>query len=342
MNKDINEHNRGNESAPSTRRIYLEFEKPLEAIEEQIRELQDLRKSQKVDFGPEIRRLQQELDHAISRIYSDLSAWEIVQVARHPQRPRLGDYLDSFVRDFVELHGDRHFGDDRAIMTGLGRIGRDKVMVIGHNRGRTNEEKRASFCGCAHPEGYRKALKNMKLAEKYALPVVCLIDTPGAYPGIGAEERGQANAIATNMMEMARLRVPIVVAIIGEGGSGGALGIGIGDTLAIMEFAYFSVISPEGCAAILFKNADRAASAASALRLTSKHLLQLGVVDEIITEPHGGAHRNLHQAAHYLEKYLRKALHEVQTLGMDDLLEQRYQRLRQMGQFHILSEAVLV
>ncbi|MBN2209957.1 MAG: acetyl-CoA carboxylase carboxyltransferase subunit alpha [Sedimentisphaerales bacterium] len=341
MNKKFSEHIGENGQRQSARRIYLEFEKPIEAIENQIREFQDLSNSQKVDFAPEIRRLQQELDHTISRIYNDLSAWETVQVARHPQRPRMGDYLELLVRDFVELHGDKQYGEDRAIITGLGRIGRDKVMVIGHNRGRTNEEKRTSHCGCAHPEGYRKALKNMKLAEKFTLPVVCLIDTPGAYPGIGAEERGQAIAIAENIMEMTRLQIPIVCAIIGEGGSGGALGIGIGDRMAIMDFAYFSVISPEGCAAILFQNADRAASAASALRLTSKHLQRLGIVNEIIPEPHGGAHRNMHEAAHYLEQYLHRALHEVQQYDIDALIEQRYQRVRQIGHFQKIAEVIL-
>jgi acetyl-CoA carboxylase carboxyl transferase subunit alpha len=235
------------------------------------------------------------------------------------------------VKDFCELHGDRCFGDDRAIITGLGQIGREKVLFIGQNKGRNTKERIACNFGCPHPEGYRKALAKMKFAEKFGIPVVTLIDTPGAYPGIGAEERGQAQAIAVNLTVMSRLRVPIICIVIGEGGSGGALGIGVGDRIALLEFAYYSVISPEGCAAILWRDGEQAPQAAQALKLTSKDLLKLGLVDAAIPEPLGGAHRNVHDTIYNVEQYITKTLRDLKRLKIDSLLETRYKKLRSIG-----------
>ena len=310
----------------------LDFEKPLAELESQIVELDALQRAKGIDYAPEIRQLRNNLVKLTGKIYHHLSAWETVQVARHSRRPILADYIATMVKDFTELHGDRLFGDDRAMVTGFGRIGREKVMIVGHNKGRTTKDKVACNFGCAHPEGYRKALLKIKLAEKFNLPIVCLIDTPGAYPGVGAEERGQAQAIAQNMMEMSRLRVPIVCVVIGEGGSGGALGIGVGDRLAIMQYAYYSVISPEGCAAILWKSGDRAAQAAEALKLTSRDIVKLGVADNVIPEPLGGAHRNPHEAAHNLEAYLIKTVRDLRRCKIENLLENRYRKLRRIGE----------
>jgi acetyl-CoA carboxylase carboxyl transferase subunit alpha len=312
---------------------YLDFEKPLADLESQIAELQTLQTAKGIDYSPEIRQLRTNLVKLTTKIYENLTAWESVQVSRHPRRPLFWDYIAMMVKDFCELHGDRRFGDDNAMVTGFGRIGREKVMIVGHNKGRSTKEKVACNFGCAHPEGYRKALQKMKLAEKFHLPVVCLIDTPGAYPGIGAEERGQAEAIAVNMMEMSRLRVPIVCVVIGEGGSGGALGIGAGDRVAVMQYAYYSVISPEGCAAILWKSGDQAAQAAEALKLTAKDLLRLNVIDAIIDEPLGGAHRNPHEAAHNLEAFLIKSIRDLRRCKIENLLESRYRKLRNIGEF---------
>ncbi|MBN2376227.1 MAG: acetyl-CoA carboxylase carboxyltransferase subunit alpha [Sedimentisphaerales bacterium] len=330
-----NNINQGAESTiiKSNNNDWLDFEKTLAELSNQIVELQNLQKAKGIDYSPEIRQLRNNLVKLTTKIYDNLSAWETVQVARHPKRPLLQDYLKIIVQDFRELHGDRCFGDDRAMVTGIGRIGREKVLIVGHNKGRSTEEKVACHFGCAHPEGYRKALLKMKLAEKFQLPIICLIDTPGAYPGIGAEERGQAQAIANNLMEMSLLRTPIVCVVIGEGGSGGALGIGVGDRLAIMQNAYYSVITPEGCAAILWKTGEQAAQAAEALKLTAKHLLKFNVADQIIPEPLGGAHRNHHDAAHNLEMYLVNTLRDLRRCKMDNLLENRYRKLRRIGQY---------
>jgi acetyl-CoA carboxylase carboxyl transferase subunit alpha len=243
------------------------------------------------------------------------------------------DYLELVFDEFYELHGDKSFGDDRAIRSGFAKLDEYKVMVIGHQKGKTLKERNACYFGCAHPEGYRKALAKMKLAAKYKVPVICFIDTPGAYPGIGAEERGQAQMIATNMFEMSRLPTPVVCCVIGEGGSGGALGIGVGDKVAMLEFAYYSVISPEGCAGILWKSASFADQAAKALKFTSKDLLRLGVIDDVIEEPLGGAHRDHHQMAARLKMYLTRCLRELVTRSPDDLLNSRYDKFRRMGVF---------
>ena len=314
---------------------YLDFEKPLAELESQIAELQILQDAKGIDYSPEIRQLRNNLTKLTQKIYNHLSAWETVQVARHPKRPILEDYIELMVQDFRELHGDRCFGDDRAVVTGFGRIGRDKVMIAGHNKGRTTQEKVNCNFGLAHPEGYRKAMQKMKLAERFGLPIVCFIDTPGAYPGIGAEERGQAQAIAVNMMEMSHLRTPIICIVIGEGGSGGALGIGVGDRFAMMQYSYYSVISPEGCAAILWKSGEQAAQAAEALKLTAKDIAKLGVADHVIAEPLGGAHRNLHEAAHNIEGYLSKTIRDLRRCKIENLLENRYRKLRHIGEVEI-------
>jgi len=310
---------------------YLDFEEKVTDLDRQINELRRLSSTKGIDYSTEIRQLQKQQVAKMKRIYSNLTAWQTVQVARHPNRPVLTDYLNLMVKDFCELHGDRCFGDDRAIITGLGQIGTEKVLVIGQNKGKNTKERIACNFGCPNPEGYRKALAKMKFAEKFGIPVVTLIDTPGAYPGVGAEERGQAQAIAVNLIEMSRLRVPIICIVIAEGGSGGALGIGVGDKLAILEFAYYSVISPEGCAAILWRDGTQAPEAAEALKLTSKDLLKLGLVDVVIPEPLGGAHRNVHDTIFNVEQYIVRTLRDLKRVKIDNLLEARYGKLRSIG-----------
>ena len=310
---------------------YLDFEDKVADLDRQMNELRKLSSVKGIDYSDEIRSLQQRQVAELKRIYSNLTAWQTVQVARHPKRPLLSDYLDLMVKDFRELHGDKCFGDDRAIITGLGQIGRERVLIIGQNKGKNTTEKIACNFGCPNPEGYRKAIAKMKFAEKYHIPVVTLIDTPGAYPGIGAEERGQAQAIAVNLMEMARLQVPIICIVIGEGGSGGALGIGVGDRMAMLEFAYYSVISPEGCAAILWRDGSQAPDAAEALKLTSNDLYRLNLIDAIIPEPLGGAHRNVHDTVHNVEEYIVKTLRDLKRTTIDNLLESRYKKLRSIG-----------
>jgi acetyl-CoA carboxylase carboxyl transferase subunit alpha len=267
----------------------------------------------------------------VQKIYSSLGSWDRVKLARHPLRPLTSDYIDLIFENFMELHGDRVFADDRAIVTGFATLGGRKVFLVGHRKGRTTEARMACNWGCAHPEGYRKALQKMKLAEKFNLPVITIINTPGAYPGIGAEERGQAGAIAKNILEMSRLRVPIISVVIGEGGSGGALGIGVCDILLMLEYSYYSVISPEGCAAILWKNGEMAPQAAEALKLTAKDLYKLKLVDEIVKEPLGGAHRDPPKMAFVLRDRILKHLKNLEKLGIDELLELRYKKYRQIG-----------
>src|SRR5215204_5838730 len=314
-------------------RHVLEFEKPLARLEQQILELEALQQSKGVDYTKELRQLRNNYTSLLRKTYEKLSAWETVQVARHPQRPLFTNYLEMICRDFRELHGDRHFGDDAAIKGGLARLGGHKVMLIGHHKGSDTQERLQCYFGMAHPEGYRKALRCMKLAEKYGLPVVTFIDTKGAYPGIGAEERGQAESIARNLMEMSRLRTPIVSVVCGEGGSGGALGIGVADKVAMMEFAWYSVISPEGCSGILWKGNANAADAADALKLTSKDLRQYGVIDHVVPEPLGGAHSDPHSAAHNLEQYIAKTIRELKRFKIENLLERRYEKFRNLGEF---------
>jgi acetyl-CoA carboxylase carboxyl transferase subunit alpha len=316
----------------ATKNRRLTFERPIYELEVRLAEA-EARDDGSQPAAEEVRRLRRELAETKKRVYSQLRPWETVQVARHDDRPRTADYLDLLFDEFVELHGDKTFGDDRAMLTGFGKLDQYKVLLAGHQKGRTLRERQECNFGCAHPEGYRKAVAKMKLAAKYRLPVICLIDTPGAFPGVGAEERGQAQIIATSMMEMARLATPIICVVIGEGGSGGALGIGLGDKVAMFEHAYYSVISPEGCAGILWKSGKYAEQAAEALRMTSKDLLRLGVIDDVIEEPLGGAHRDLHQAAARLKMYLIKGIRELSSQPMDSLLAARYQKFRRMGAF---------
>jgi acetyl-CoA carboxylase carboxyl transferase subunit alpha len=312
-------------------RVCLEFEKPFAKLEEQIRAMEEDQQKRGVDLTTEIREIRKNLTAMIRKKYSALTPWEIVQVARHPDRPQTVDYVDAFVKDFKDIHGDRLFRDDLAVMCGLGRIAGEKVMIVGHRKGRDTREKVACFFGCAHPEGYRKAMRCMRMAEKYNLPVVSFIDTQGAYPGIGAEERGIAEAIAVNMREMSLLRVPIVGAVIGEGASGGYLGIGVADRLIMLEFAYCSVITPEGCAAILWRTAEKAPEAAQALRLTAKDLMEFKVIDEIVPEPLGAAHRMPREMSIALERRIGRHLRELKQLPVDTLLERRYEKLRRVG-----------
>jgi acetyl-CoA carboxylase carboxyl transferase subunit alpha len=310
----------------------LAFEQPIHQLEERIAAL-DATEPKSAELRDEIRVLRRELTDTIRRVYSQLDPWETVQVARHPDRPMLTDYINLLFDEFVELHGDKFFGDDRALRTGFAKLDRYKVLVVGHYKGKTLKERNECFFGCAHPEGYRKAMAKMRLAAKYRLPIICLIDTPGAYPGIGAEERGQAQVIAESMLAMSRLPTPIICVVIGEGGSGGALGIGVGDRVAVLQFAYYSVISPEGCAGILWKSHDFAPDAARALKLTSKYLQELGCIDDVIEEPLGAAHRDHHQMATRLKMYLTKALRELVDLPTDKLLANRYDKFRAMGKF---------
>ena len=310
----------------------LEFENDIADPENRIA-LLERETDRSGDIENEIRTLRLELVEQLRKTYSSLDAWQTVQVARHKNRPYTRDYLNLAFDDFVELHGDKHFGDDRAMLAGFAKLDRFKVMVLGHQKGRTYKERAACHFGCAHPEGYRKAMSKMRLAEKYQLPLICFIDTPGAYPGIGAEERGQAQVIAESMFKMSRLKTPVICIVIGEGGSGGALGIGVGDRVAVLQHAYYSVISPEGCAGILWKSHEHASKAAAALRFTSDDLLRLGVVDDVLQEPLGGAHRDHHQMASRLKSYLSRTLGELEAKTTDQLVDERYEKFRRIGVF---------
>ena len=309
----------------------LPFEKPILRLQRQIEEVEAAQVEAGRDYSSEIRQLRTQYVSLLMKTYQNLTAWETVQVARHPNRPLAGDYIERIVKNFVELHGDRRFADDKAVRCGLGRIGTEKVVLVAQHKGRDTKEKIACNFGCAHPEGYRKALRAMKLAEKFHLPVACLIDTQGAYPGIGSEERGVAEAIACNLREMSRLKTPIVCIVIGEGGSGGALGVGVGDRMAMMEYSFYSVISPEGCAAILWRTGEKAPEAAEAMKITAKQLKGLDVIDDIIPEPLGGAHRNTAEAASNLERHIVRTLRELKRVPIENLLKHRYERWRRMG-----------
>lgn len=313
--------------------VCLPFEKPIVELEKMILEMKESSNAD-VDLSSEVKSLEKKLEKSIHEIFQDLTPWQRVQVARHSLRPYTLDYIRYLITDFFEIHGDRRFSDDAAIVCGIGRWrGGDPICVIGHQKGRDTKENIERSFGSAHPEGYRKALRVMQLAEKGNMPILCLIDTPGAFPGVGAEERGQSEAIAVNLREMGEVKVPIIVAVIGEGGSGGALGIGVGDEIGVMENAYYSVISPEGCAAILWKETGRVTDAAEALKLTGKDLLKLGVIDAAIPEPLGGAHRDHAAAAENLAKFFQEALERVSKLSKKELLEERYQKFRKMGVF---------
>jgi acetyl-CoA carboxylase carboxyl transferase subunit alpha len=307
----------------------LEFEIPILEIESKLKSL--LAQPQDSTVEQSIRQLRRQWTETTKDIYGTLNPWQTVQVARHKDRPYTRDYLNLAFDEFIELHGDKFFGDDRAMLTGFAKLDRHKVMVVGHQKGRTYKERSACHFGCAHPEGYRKAMSKMKLAEKYGLPIICFIDTPGAFPGIGAEERGQSQVIAESMFLMSQLKTPIICIVIGEGGSGGALGIGVGDRIAMLQYAYYSVISPEGCAGILWKSHQFAPDAAQALRFTSRYLSHLGIVDDVIEEPLGGAHRDHQQMAARLKSYLLKTLGSLTNSSSEKLVERRYDKFRSMG-----------
>ncbi len=309
----------------------LPLEKPIYEIEDRISQLEAAPLG--AQQQEELRRLKRELVEVQKRIFGGLDPWQTVEVARHPNRPKTSDYLGLVFDEFVELHGDKSFGDDRAMLTGFAKLEQRKVMVIGHQKGTTLAERQACHFGCAPPEGYRKAMGKMRLAAKYGLPVICLIDTPGAYPGLGAEERGQAQVIAESMFLMSTLPVPIVCVVIGEGGSGGALGIGVGDRVAVLEHAYYSVISPEGCAGILWKSVDFKADAARALRFRAADLKEFGVVDAVIEEPAGGAHRHPRQMAARLKTWLVRSLRGLVDEPTERLVSDRYEKFRRMGVF---------
>ena len=312
---------------------FLDFEQPIAELESKIEELRYVQDDSALDISEEIERLQKKSKGLTKDIYAKLSPWQISQVSRHPQRPYTLDYLGSLFTDFEELHGDRHFSDDPAIVGGLARFNGQSVMVIGHQKGRDTKEKIYRNFGMPRPEGYRKAQRLMKLAEKYSIPIMTFIDTPGAYPGIDAEERGQSEAIASSLYLMAALRTPIVCTVIGEGGSGGALAVGVGDVTLILQYSTYSVISPEGCASILWKKADKAPEAAETLGITSSRLKSMGLVDKIISEPLGGAHRDPETMMLAMKKALTDSLRTLQNYSLDDLLKMRFERLMGYGKF---------
>ncbi|MGC1481041.1 MAG: acetyl-CoA carboxylase carboxyltransferase subunit alpha, partial [Chthoniobacterales bacterium] len=309
----------------------LDFEKPIAELEQKLEDMKKHLQGQAIDMDPEVQRIAARIEETRREVYSKLTAWQRVQIARHTQRPFFLDYIERAFTDFVELHGDRLFGDDASMPAGLATIGDRRCVVIGQQKGRDVKENLLRNFGSPHPEGDRKALRLMRMAEKFQLPVVCLIDTPGAYPGVGAEERHIGEAIAVNIREMMVLRTPIIAVVLGEGGSGGALGIGVADRVLMLENAYYSVISPEGCAAILWKHRKHAPEAAEALRINADALLEMKVVDGIVEEPLGGAHQDHAQAAEFLKASLEAGLAELSKIPMDDLLEQRYQKYRAMG-----------
>ncbi|AGB40392.1 acetyl-CoA carboxylase, carboxyl transferase, alpha subunit [Halobacteroides halobius DSM 5150] len=310
---------------------YLEFEKPLIELEEKINELNSFMQDKDIDLTDEVKRLEKRANNLREEIFSELKPWEILKIARHGERPTTLDYIDLICDEFVELHGDRTYGDDQALVGGIAKIDNMPVTIIGHQKGKTTKDNINRNFGMAHPEGYRKALRLMEQAEKFGRPIISLINTPGAYPGIGAEERGQAEAIAKNMMEMSGISVPIIVVITGEGGSGGALGIGVGDRVLMLEYTYYSVCSPEACAAILWKDANEAETAAKALNITAQDLLELGIIDSTIAEPPGGAHKNYERSAQLLKETIMQEISELQELDTATLLDNRYNKFRKMG-----------
>jgi len=309
----------------------LDFEKPIVELEKKIQDLKHFIADKKIDLSSEVKRLEDKLEHLKKDTYTNLSAWQRVQLARHPQRPYTLDYINLIMSDFIELHGDRLFSDDKAMVCGLAKLDKQKIAIIGHQKGRDTKENLKRNFGCAHPEGYRKALRVMQLAEEFGLPVIVFIDTPGAYPGIGAEERGQSQAIALNLREMISIATPIISIVIGEGGSGGALGVGVTDRIFVLENSYYSVISPEGCAAILWKDGSKAPQAAEVLKLTGDDLTELKIIDEVIPEPLGGAHRDPQKTAQKLKEVLIKNLNELKSCNKDELLKLRYKKFRDIG-----------
>ena len=321
-----------------SKRHFLDFEQPVAELESKIEELRYVQSESAVDISEEIDRLGKKSLQLTKDLYSDLSPWQVTQIARHAQRPYTLDYVNEIFTDFQELHGDRAYADDQSIVGGLARFNGQACMVLGHQKGRDTKERGLRNFGMSRPEGYRKALRLMKLAEKFELPVFTFVDTPGAYPGVGAEERGQSEAIGRNIFEMAQLEVPIIVTIIGEGGSGGALAISVGDQVLMLQYSIYSVISPEGCATILWKTSERAADAADALAITAHRLKALGLVDKIVSEPVGGANRDPKQMAAFLKRALNDALRQLSDLKPKDLLQRRYDRLRGYGRFTDTTE----
>ncbi|MEI5905483.1 acetyl-CoA carboxylase carboxyl transferase subunit alpha [Bacillus spongiae] len=316
----------------------LEFEKPVLELRKKIQELKEFTNQSDVDFTTEIEKLEARLKNLESEVYSNMKPWERVQVARHPNRPTTLDYIKQLFSDFLEMHGDRYYGDDEAIVGGIAKFNGLPVTVIGHQRGKDTKENIRRNFGCPHPEGYRKALRLMKQAEKFGRPIVCFIDTKGAYPGKAAEERGQSEAIARNLFEMAGLTVPIVCIVIGEGGSGGALALGLGDRIHMLENSTYSVISPEGAAALLWKDASQAKRAAETMKITAPDLKELGVIDEIISEVQGGAHKNVEEQAGYIKDILEKSLKELLPLDSLNLIQQRYDKYKAIGEFTVLND----
>ncbi|TDJ42810.1 MAG: acetyl-CoA carboxylase carboxyltransferase subunit alpha [Gammaproteobacteria bacterium] len=312
---------------------FLDFEQPIAELEAKIDELRFVGDDSKVNISEEIDRLKSKSEALTRRIFSNLSPWQVTQLARHPQRPYTLDYTQAICPDFQELHGDRMYSDDAAIVGGIARIAGIAIMLIGHQKGRNTKSRVTRNYGMPKPEGYRKALRLMQMAERFGLPVVTLIDTPGAYPGVGAEERGQSEAIARNLFVMATLKTPILSVVIGEGGSGGALAIAVGDHLIMLEYSIYSVISPEGCASILWKNAEKAEAAATAMRITSQQLEKFGLIDEVIAEPLGGAHRNPEAMAQTLQNALVDNLQQLEAMPITELLARRQQRIESVGQF---------
>ncbi len=312
---------------------FLDFEQPIAELEAKIEELRYVGDDSEINIGEEISKLEEKSRSLTKSIFSKLSAWQTSKLARHPMRPYTLDYVDRIFTEFQELHGDRTYADDAAIVGGMARLDGMPVMIIGHQKGRDTKENIRRNFGMPRPEGYRKALRLMKLAERFRIPVLTFIDTPGAYPGIGAEERGQSEAIARNLFEMAKLKTPIVCTVIGEGGSGGALAIGVGDRVMMLEYGTYSVISPEGCASILWKSADKAEDAAEAMGITAAKLKDLGLIDQVIREPLGSAHRDVDTTARNIKQALVDALQQMEKLGLDELLEKRYQRLLSYGNF---------
>jgi len=313
--------------------IYLDFEQPIAELEAKIAELRNLTHDSMINVSEEVTRLEAKSRELTQSVFKNLTAWQVAQLARHPRRPYTLDYISRVFKDFDELHGDRLYADDQAMVGGLARINGEVVMIIGEQKGRDTAEKVKRNFGMPHPEGYRKALRLMKLAERFQIPVITLIDTPGAYPGVGAEARGQSEAIATNLLEMSQLRTPIICVVIGEGASGGALGIGVGDHVMMLQYAYYATISPEGCASILWKSASKAAEAAEIMGITAPRLKELGLIDEIVPEPLGGAHRHVDEMAAHLYDRLVPALKRVKEKNIDTLLEERYQRLLAVGSY---------
>lgn len=312
---------------------FLDFEQPIAELEAKIEELRKVESDNEINISDALKELEEKSERLMESIFSNLSDWQISQLSRHPERPYTLDYIKHMFTDFHELHGDRTYADDPAIVCGLAKLEGQPIMVIGHQKGRDTKEKVRRNFGMPRPEGYRKALRMMKMAERFGLPLICLIDTPGAYPGIGAEERGQSEAIARNLFEMAKLRTPVICTVIGEGGSGGALAIGVGDRLVMLEYSIYSVISPEGCASILWKSADKSKLAAEAMGITSDRVRAQGFLDEVVREPVGGGHRDPHKIALNLRKALIKLLEELKKEDIDDLLEKRYSRIMSFGSF---------